>query len=176
MRTIRFCLAALACALSLSGSSRELPKAPPGVAEIKLGELIQGPVGSGGLIVSEKAKSLDGKRVRIVGHVVRREQSDAGSFLLAPVPVQLHDDHYGLADDLPATTVFVSAPPKAKGVALFKGGLVVVTGALSVGNREEADGRISLFRIEADSKKGNRSRFAKFITNFKRQNASKHKH
>ena len=81
-----------------------------------------------------------------------------------------------LADDLPATTVFVCAPPKAKGVALFKGGLVVVTGALSVGNREEADGRISLFRIEADSKKGNRSRFAKFFTNFKRQNASKHKH
>ncbi|HUS35508.1 MAG TPA: hypothetical protein VM680_09180 [Verrucomicrobiae bacterium] len=154
--------------LALPTFSRELPKLPAGVTEIKFGELIQGRVGDRGLPVSQKAKSLDGKRVRILGHVVRREENAGGTFLLAPLPVQLHDEHYGLADDLPPTTVFVSAAPKSKNVLPYKRGLVLVTGTFRVGNREEADGRISTFRIEADPS-------TKIL---KRNNASvrKHKH
>ena len=156
----------LLIALALPVFSRELPKLPAGVTEIKFGELIQGHVGDRGLPVSEKAKSLDGKRVRILGHVVRRDDNSSGTFLLAPLPVQLHDEHYGLADDLPPTTVFVSAAPKSKNVVAYKRGLVLVTGVFNVGNREEADGRISTFRIEADAPS----------KNLKRSNASVRKH
>src|SRR5688572_18760485 len=154
--------------LGLPAFSRELPKVPAGVTEIKFGELIHGRVGDRGLTLSEKAKSLDGKRVRILGHLVRSEDTGSGTFLLAPLPVQLHDEHYGLADDLPPTTVFVSAAAKSKNVIAYKRGLVLVTGVFTVGNREEADGRISTFRIEADGP----------AKNLKRSNASvrKHKH
>lgn len=155
----------LLVALALPVFSRELPKLPSGVTEIKFGELIHGRVGDRGLPVSDKAKSLDGKRVRILGHVVRREDNTSG-FLLAPLPLQLHDEHYGLADDLPPTTVFVSAAPKSKNVVAYKRGLVLVTGTFSVGNREEPDGRISTFRIEADAPS----------KTLKRSNASVRKH
>jgi hypothetical protein len=156
----------LLVALALPVFSRDLPKLPAGVTEIKFGELIHGRVGDRGLPVSEKAKTLDGKRVRILGHVVRRDDNNSGTFLLAPLPVQLHDEHYGLADDLPPTTVFVSAASKSRNVVAYKRGLVLVTGTFSVGNREEADGRISTFRIEADAPS----------KNLKRSNASFRKH
>jgi hypothetical protein len=125
---------------------------PPGVTELKFSELMSpGPIGDRGLCLSEKVKSLNGKKVQMVGHMVRQENSIPGIFLLTAIPVQLNDEHYGLADDLPAGTIFVSAPSKVKGVIPYKAGPLLVTGMLSVGNREAADGRISIFRIELDA-------------------------
>src|SRR6185295_1723977 len=56
------------------------------------------------------ARGLEGQRVRVAGYMVRRDESAAGAFLLAPVPVQIDDEEYGLADDLPAATILVEAP------------------------------------------------------------------
>src|SRR4051812_47278101 len=135
------CLIAFVCALSLHASE---------VTDLKFSELLQTPVGDRGLTVSDKAKNLNGKRVRILGHVVRHENAPAGTFLLAPLPVQLHDEHYGLADELPATTIFVSTPAPAKEPIQYTPGLLTVTGVFHIGNHEEADGRISTFRIDVD--------------------------
>jgi hypothetical protein len=138
------------CTLSLRAAPQTLPPLPPNVTEIKFSEFFEGPIGDRGLRISDKSKSLEGKRVRMLGHVVRQDHPSAGMFLLSPVPVQLHDEHYGLADDLPAATVFVSIPSDEKRSIEYKQGIFLVTGVLRLGNREEADGRISIFRIEMD--------------------------
>ena len=126
-----------------------IPAAPKGAVELEFRDLLCGPVGERGLALTEKASSLNGKKVRVVGYMVRQEHSTPGQFLLAPVPVQLHQDHYGLADDLPATTIYVSIPKKSR-TLLYLPGPLAVTGTLLVGSREELDGRISIFRLELD--------------------------
>jgi hypothetical protein len=158
------CLCAIGCALSISASD---------VSEIKFSELLQNPVGVRGLALSDKAKTLNGKRVRITGHVALHENAPAGTFLLAPIPVQLHDDHYGLADDLPATTIFVSIPSNGKGTLGNPRGVVTVTGVFHVGNHEEPDGRISTFRIDSDRSLSAKQSKSGFFKSLKRHRASR---
>jgi hypothetical protein len=160
------CLIVFACALSVGAASSE-------ITDLKFAELLQSPVGDRGFKVSKKAKNLDGKRVRFTGQIAQHHHAPAGTFLLAPIPVQLHDDHYGLADDLPATTVFISTGSRGK-KKLYAPGLVTVTGLFSVGNRQEADGRISTFRIALDSPTPKESK-AGFFRFLKRHNASRSK-
>jgi hypothetical protein len=143
-------LAVFAFALSVQAASQALPPPPPRVTDLKFSELLETPVRDRGLGLSDKAKGLNGKRVRLLGHMVRQDSGIPGVLLLTPMPLQLHDEHYGLADDLPPATVFVSAPFQREGTIQYKPGLLLVTGILSVGNREEPDGRISVFRIELD--------------------------
>ena len=147
------CFKKLIVVAVISISAQAAPKGfPPKTegAELKFNELLEGPIGERGLSLSAKAKDLDGKRVRIVGHMVRQEKPVPGLFLLSPIPMQVHEEHYGLAEDLPATTVFVSTPFHPEGIVQYQPGLFIVTGVLSVGNREEADGRISVFRVALD--------------------------
>src|SRR5688500_18741936 len=89
-------------------SSHTAPRRFAEPADVKFNELFHGPVGDRGLTITEKAKSLDGQRVRMIGYIVRDEHSGPGMFLLSPIPVQVDREHYGLADDLPPSTVFVS--------------------------------------------------------------------
>jgi hypothetical protein len=57
----------------------------------------------------------------------------------------------GMADDLPPATLFVHLPPAQAGVVPpYQHGLLLLTGTLSVGNREEADGRVSIVRLQLD--------------------------
>ena len=128
-----------------------IPPLPKGVVHLDFDELLSGPVGARGLRVSDEAKGLDGKRVRFIGYMVRQEHSAPGMFLLSPVPVQIDADHYGLADDLPATTVFVKIAFNPDGILRYRPGPLLVTGIFRTGNQEEADGRISLFRVELDA-------------------------
>jgi hypothetical protein len=146
MRIKTLFLIAVLCVLSISAAPQMIPP-PAGVTELKFGELLESPVGDRGLRLSEKSKSLEGKRVRLLGHMVQQDNPIPGMFLLSAIPVQLHDEHYGLADDLPATTVFVSTPSEPNAIVQYRPGLLLVTGVLSVGNREELDGRVSTFRI-----------------------------
>lgn len=126
--------------------------APPAadVPELSLGEIFATPVGARGLEFSAKARSLAGQRVRVQGYMVRREAPPPGTFLLAPAPVQLHESEYGLADDLPAATVFVEAPAWRGRTVPYAPGPLVLTGRLELGNREEPDGRISSVRLVLD--------------------------
>lgn len=129
-----------------------LPALPRGVSELKFGEIFE-PIGRKGLALSEKVQGLNGKRVRILGYMVRQNPPTPGRLLLAPFPVQLHDEEYGLADDLPPSTVHVFVAEKGEQPVPFTPGLLLLTGRLEVGNREEADGRISTVRLHLDPPK-----------------------
>jgi hypothetical protein len=157
-------LLAVVCAISVCAGASE-------ITDLKFAELLLSPVGDRGIAVSEKAQKLNGSRVRVMGYVAQHDRAPAGMFLLAPVPVQLHDEHYGLADDLPATTIFVSTGARGKQIV---GGrdLVTVVGVFRVGNREEADGRISTFRIDADQPTRRVKSKGGFFKFQKRQDAS----
>ena len=128
-----------------------LPPLPEGVTALQFSEFFERPVGPRGLVYSEKLRRLQGLRVRVLGHMVRREGAPPGTLLLTPYPVQLHDLEYGLADDLPPNTLFVTVPD-AEGEVPFSPGLLLLTGRLEIGSREEPDGRMSAVRLVLDPK------------------------
>jgi hypothetical protein len=62
----------------------------------------------------------------------------------------VHEHDNGLADDLPPSTVRVLVPTCREQAVPFAPGLMLLTGTLSVGNRAETDGRVSIARLELD--------------------------
>ena len=109
------------------------------------------PVGTHGLELTDRLRQLDGRRVRILGYMVQQEEPPPGRLLLASVPAQIHEHDNGLADDLPASTLFVSVPTSPNAPVPHVPGLMLLTGTLSVGGRPEPDGRVSLVRLALDA-------------------------
>jgi len=150
----------------------KLPPAPPGVEPLGFAEFFQTPVGPRGLEITERLRALDGRRVRIFGYMVHEDPASCdacgvrtaggrpapswmesivpGRMLLTPGPAAVSYSHYGLADDLPAQTLFVTVPDKFGQRVAFTPGPMLLTGILSVGNKTEADGRISVVRLTLD--------------------------
>ncbi len=128
----------------------ELPPLPAGVTEIKFGDFFVNPAGPRGLEVTDRLQHLDGRRVRILGYMVHQEEPPAGRFLFTPMPAQIHEHDNGLADDLPASTLYVSVPTLRNAQVPYVPGLMLLTGTLSVGNMAEPDGRISVARLALD--------------------------
>jgi hypothetical protein len=143
-----FCalIGALLCLATACPAAQELPPLPKGVSELKFSEFFVNPIGPGGLELTEKLTALDGRRVRILGHMVRQEHATKGWFLLTLVPVQVHD--HDSSDDLPPACVRVHLPSAIE--VGYTPQLLLLTGRLSVGNREESDGRISMVRLSLD--------------------------
>ncbi len=108
------------------------------------------PIGDYGLEMTERLKSLDGKRVRIAGFMVLRCIQPGGQFLLAPLPLVHHEREYGQADEMPASTVFVHIARMRRMPVPFMPGPLVLTGVLEIGPREEPDARISFVRLKLD--------------------------
>lgn len=129
----------------------EVPALPAGVTELKFSEFFVSPTGDRGLTFTEKLRSLEGRRVRVLGYMAQQEQPVPGMFLFNAIPVRLNEEHYGLADDLPAATLFVSVPTQRDVVVRHTPELMLLTGTLSIGNREEADGRISAVRLQLEA-------------------------
>jgi hypothetical protein len=129
----------------------ELPQLPAGVTELKFHEIFA-PVGPRGLEYSAKVKELDGKRVRMLGYMVKTCRHDHGRFLLTPFPLTLHDHEMGPADDLPPSTVFVDVPPLRRALKFVphEPGLFLLTGTLTLGGRDEMHGRRSWVRLELE--------------------------
>ncbi len=127
--------------------TQQIPPLPAGVTELKFSEFFVSPIGDRGLAFTDKMRCLDGKRVRVLGYMAQQEQPVPGMFLFSAIPVRLNEEHYGLADDLPAATLFVSMPRNRDQVVPHAPGLMFLTGTLSVGSHEEADGRISSVRL-----------------------------
>ena len=127
---------------------QKIPPLPPGVTELKFSEFFVSPVGPRGLELTAKLLSLNGKRVRMLGYMVRNERGLPGQFLFAAIPVQLHD--HDSSDDLPAALVHVSVPNSLNQQVPYAPPLMLLTGTLDVGPREEADGRNSLVRLAVD--------------------------
>lgn len=118
--------------------------------DLKFHEFFKLPIGSRGLEPTEKLKSLAGKRIRMVGYMARQEVPTSGFFVLSPLPVTLGDEDESLADDLPVSVVFVHVKPPGDRPLAFSPGLLRITGTLSLGAFEEADGHVSSVRLQLD--------------------------
>ncbi len=149
-----------------------LPPLPEGVEELKLNDFFKTPVGPRGLEISTKLKVLDGRRVRVLGFMVREEISTCeptarplpgkraipawleasvpGRMLLASAPQSVSIAHYALCDDLPAQTLFITVPDHFGEPIPFTPGPLLLTGTLSVGAKVEHDGRQSIVRLVLD--------------------------
>jgi hypothetical protein len=131
----------------------KLPPPSPGISDLKFNEFFALPIGPLGLEPTEKLRSLDGKRVRILGYMVRQEKPPIGTFLFAAIPVQVHEHDNALADDLPPATVRVAVPTCRQKPVPFSPDLMALTGTLHLGNRADADGRVTFARLELDAPK-----------------------
>jgi len=120
-------------------------------SDLTFAEFFLTPIGDRGLAYTDKLRGLDSKPVRISGYVVQQDKPLPGILLLTARPAQLHEEHYGLADDLPAATLHAIMPPRQKH-PVISGRPLTLTGTLSIGNREEPDGRISTVRLLLDAK------------------------
>jgi hypothetical protein len=133
------------------GVQGELAAPAPGVADLKFRDFFRLPVGPRGLAPSAKLQALDGKRVRLLGYMVDREQPAPGLLILAPLPVSIAEIEDGPADDMPAAVAYVHFDGPADRALPYLPGLLQFTGTLSVGAREEADGRVSVVRLQLDA-------------------------
>lgn len=153
-----FSLVALTCALSVqaapSTTKQTLPPLPNGVTELKFGEFFVNPVGPKGLTPTKKLRRLDGKRVRMIGYMVEQDKGVPGVFLFSALPIHLHDHDSALADDLPAAVVHVTVPTCRDQKVPYARGLMLLSGTLSLGPRNEPDGRISFVRLALDPPEG----------------------
>jgi hypothetical protein len=139
-----------ALALELDGV-KQLPALPDGVAELKFSDFYQMPVGPGGLVFTEKLKSLSGRRVRVMGFMVRQTRPSPGVAILAPFALATHENEYDICDDLPPATLFVDVPKYTDIAVPFTPGPLLLTGRLETGRRVEADGRVSFIRLALDA-------------------------
>ncbi len=131
-------------------ASPALPPLPTGVTELKFNEFFRQPIGPRGLEYTEKLRNLEGGRIRILGYMARQARPADHCFLLAPLPLTLDEIEYGHADDLPATTLHIITTKDAPAIAPYTPGPLLLTGTLRLGNRLEADGRMSAIRLELD--------------------------
>jgi len=133
--------------------TRSLPPPAADTVELKFAEFFRTPVGPRGLEPTPRLLALDGRRVRLVGYMAQQEAPTPGLLILTALPVPIAEIEDGMADDLPASVVFVHADPgqAAAEPILFMPGLLQFTGTLAVGPREEADGRVSLVRLQLDA-------------------------
>lgn len=110
----------------------KLPPLPDGVEEISFQEFYQLPVGPRGLEPSAKLRSLNGKRVRILGFMGEMPRADKRNFIFAPVPLKPQPEEYGLCDDIPATHVLVTIPGNPDESIPFSAAPMLLTGVLSL--------------------------------------------
>lgn len=149
-----------------------LPPPPSGVTELRFADLFAMPVGPEGLELSERTRALDGKRVRVVGYMVREAHAPRGRFLLAPLPVALDSDDEPLADDLPPSTIAVEAKDTAAALP-FRPGLLVFTGTLTLGAPATSDdGRVEGIRLRLDAATSRALRDAVPPSNRRRERAA----
>lgn len=131
-----------------------LPPCPPGVSDVHWKEFFVTPVGREGLQLTPRIQSLDGKRVRISGYMVRREKPMPGVLILTQYPTTVEEDEAGFAE-LPPQAVRVTLPYAAKEQIPYTTRPMLLTGILSVGRHEDAgeaaSGNVSWFRLTLDA-------------------------
>ena len=131
---------------------KNLGAPPAGVADLKFHDIFKTPVGDKGLEPSATLLKLDGKRVRMVGYMVRQQPAPKGAFLLSPLPAEISEEDEPLADDLPPGVVSVEIAGAANKSIPLLPGLIQITGTLHVGAKTDmASGRISSVQIVPDA-------------------------
>jgi hypothetical protein len=144
------------CLLLLATFLAAAPAVAQGAAQapvdLPFAAFFKRPIGPRGLEPSDSLLKADGQRVRLQGYMVAREQPLAGRFLLTPRPVRLSEHADGEADDLPPATVTVLLDPsQGQRLVSQRTGPIALTGHMQVGRHEEADGRVSWFRLQLDA-------------------------
>jgi hypothetical protein len=124
--------------------------APAGVTDLSFSEFFA-PIGDRGLEFTAKLRALAGKRVRLVGYMVREQGRPPGLFLFAGWPLVVETKGMCNVDDTPATTVHVFPPATATKVIPWRPGQLALIGTLDLGARLEADGRNSFVRLLLDA-------------------------
>lgn len=134
---------------------KDLGPPPAGVTDLKFHDIFKTPVGDKGLEPTAALLALDGKRVRMVGYMVRQPSAPKGVFLLSPLPVEISDEDEPLADDLPPSIVAVEVGNAADKAIPQLPGLIQITGVLHVGaTTDAAGGRVSPVQIALDARLG----------------------
>lgn len=131
-------------------STSALPPAPEGVTHLDFGDFFKLPVGPEGLELTAKVAALDGRTVRLLGYMVKQANPSPWKILLSPIPVVTREREYSQAEDLPPNVVHVFLPRDPSPIRPHTPGLFLLTGRFEVGNRAEADGRVSMFRLFLD--------------------------
>lgn len=138
----------LAVALLALGSTARAVEAPQPLA---FADFFVQPIGPRGLQPTPQLLAAVGHPVRLTGFIVKREQPQAGRFLLTPRPVTMAEHADGEADDLPAHTVTVLLPSaQRERIVLPQPGPVTLTGRLEWGPAEDDTGRVSWLRLRLD--------------------------
>ena len=154
LAAIRLLLSTTAACWLGTASAREVEaeaEAERKVIDLRFRDFFRQPIGPKGLEIGEMARQADGRRVRLVGYIVRQEQPTPGRFMLTPRPAQMSEHADGEADDLPPSTVTVYlAAEQADSIVTPLRGLVVLGGRLHVGRHEAHDGRVSWLRLQLD--------------------------
>ena len=131
-------------------AARKLPLCPPGVVDLPWNVFFKTPVGPLGLQLTDRIKELNGKKVRLLGYMVRREAPTPGILFLTPVPTSIEEDEAGFSD-LPPQVVRVSVPSAKTQIIPYTGRPLLLTGTLTIGNHEEsketAGGAVFLFHL-----------------------------
>ena len=135
--------------LQASSSAAALPPAPEDVTDLAFAEFF-GPIGDRGLEYSDKLRGLAGRRVRLVGFMVREQERVPGLFRLAGWPIVVETQGLCSVDDTPPSTAYVIVPDAGQKLPPWRPGRLLLTGTLEVGARAEADGRNSFVRLVLD--------------------------
>lgn len=133
-------LAFLLCLISPGLQAAD--SAPP---QITFRDIFLQPVGPRGLQFSPRLLALNGRQVSISGYRVGTEPAQTKTFILAPLPAQPSDGDESDTDDLPASVVQVLCANDCPTTGSPE--RLQLQGQLELGQREEADGRISLIRL-----------------------------
>jgi hypothetical protein len=130
------------------------PLEPPAAAPLAFERLYSPePTGAGEHArIAPETLSLGGRKVRMVGHMVRMELPPRAAFYLAARPVEADESGGGTAD-LPPSVVRVEVPWIAGEVPWIDGPLEVI-GRLELGRAEDDEGRVSWIRIVMEAPGG----------------------
>jgi len=101
------------------------------------------------LMPSDKARSLVGKRVRLVGFMAEMEEPLDSAFYLVARPIRLDESGAGTAD-LPLDSVLVVVPGADGKKIPYVAGALEGIGVLEVGNHTDEAGRVSNFRLRLE--------------------------
>jgi hypothetical protein len=132
-----------------SASRTPIPPPADGVTDLHFSELF-GPIGDRGLEYSERVRSLVGKRVRVIGFMIRESERPRGQFRLSGWPIAVESTGLCQVDDTPATVVDVIAPARADTPFAWRPGRLTIEGTLEIGALTDGSGRNSFIRVRLD--------------------------
>ena len=127
------------------------PTGQSDIAELKFRDFFRMPVSSRGLEPTPILLAHNGRKVRLTGFMVAREDTEVGSFLLTPMPVRMSEHADGEANDLPLNTVLVIMPQADRHMPLLHHNAPMqLTGVLEWGRQEMPDGSVNWLRLRLD--------------------------